>query len=835
MKLPPASLVALVRLLRRDGWSFFGKCARHAFSGDAWLWLLHGGRPYIADERDVALIRSSGLFDGDWYLRNHPDVVRSGLDPAGHYVLYGAEPNRNPGPDFVGDEYLALNPDVRKTGLNPLLHFERYGRESNRLVSFLQETPVVFPEGTVEGDWDFGEGGGGPRTGRTAVFAAFSRNGRVKDATLFYLRGLREVVDRIVFVSNNPVFPEEAEKLRGLVCFARFRHHGGYDFFSYRQGWEIAGERGWLDPESCAGFVLANDSCVGPVFPFSRCFAEMDRRACDFWGMTAYAGYVGTEHVQSYFFHFGRRVLESGALGRFLTGVEPDGDRGSVILHCEARLTGMLAESGLSWDVLVPRSFAEERGTVPTRRPLELMKAFGTPLVKIRALNGDMVDVRDSVLEYIRAENPGLAAVIPPAAPRPDYGLPRRLREGHLASFPDKIAAVRRNRVERGLSVRVLFLVSSASMFPARPLFEAMLRDSGFDARLFIVPDLRWPNRDQERARRVCREELGAAFPAGLFLEAVPDASGVWPDVIGGFGADVVCYPSPYDLSSFRYNPHWAVGRPFLPIHVNYGFYRSVYDRGVLSQQNYAYFWKAFFECEATAKEYAERSILKGANAEVVGYVKMDALATAKPWPRNGNRKRVLIAPHHSVEGGANDTLALSNFRRYADYFLSLPERHPELDFVFRPHPFLFTVLSSPSQWGAKKTARWITRMKARPNVRWSDEGDYFPAFASCDAIVQDCGSYLVEWFYTGKPCCYMLKEPADIDEKFAPLGKECLSHCYLAYEEAAIESFLRDVVEGGADPKAAARDEFRKRIMVNHPRAADAALVSIKRALGMG
>ena len=143
-------------------------------------------------------------------------------------------------------------------------------------------------------------------------------------------------------------------------------------------------------------------------------------------------------------------------------------------------------------------------------------------------------------------------------------------------------------------------------------------------------------------------------------------------------------------------------------------------------------------------------------------------------------------------------------------------------------------MLSNPSKWGPKKVADWIARMKAHPNVRWSDEGDYFPVFASCDACVQDCGSYLVEWFYTGRPCCYMLKDPSDIDAKFAPLGKDCLSHCYLAYDEAAIESFLRDVVEGGADPKAAERDAFRKTVMVNYPHAADAALASIKRALGL-
>ena len=184
------------------------------------------------------------------------------------------------------------------------------------------------------------------------------------------------------------------------------------------------------------------------------------------------------------------------------------------------------------------------------------------------------------------------------------------------------------------------------------------------------------------------------------------------------------------------------------------------------------------------------------------------------------------------MDGGSNDTLSFSNFERYAEYFLALPDKHPELDFVFRPHPFLFTVMSHPSKWGQAKVDDWIARLKAHTNVRWCDEGDYFPAFASCDAMVHDCGSFLAEWFYTGKPCCFMLKTPSDIDAKFTPLGKECLSNCYLAYDKAAIEEFLRDIVEGGSDPKAAARDAFRKSIMVNYPHAADAALASIKNSL---
>ena len=833
MKIPPASLVALVQLLRRDGFSFFGKCARHAFSPASWRWLLRGGRNApspVVDPRDVELVRSSEWFDADWYLRNNPDVLRAGVDPAVHYAVHGRESSRNPGPDFVGDEYLALNPEAGCMGVHPLVHFERHGRREGRMVSFLEnDVPPSFPGGAVECERFFGTVPSAKR--RTAVFAGYFGDGRIPEADLFYLRGLREIADNVVFVCNNPVFPDELGKLEGLVCAAVFRCHGEYDFGSYKRGWIFAAEHGLLAPEAVDEAVLANDSCYGPVFPFSGAFGRMASDPCDFWGLSS-VPFLGRDHLQSFFFVFRRRVLDGGELDAFLRGVARQPARGYVVMRYEMRLTAALEDAGYRWSSFLPADFRKRFGFVPSRMPVTTMSRYRFPLLKVKAANGDSDESVDEALSTVERANPALRALVRTGTTAREH---RRISVAeHQASFPAKIEAIRRERVGRGLPVRALFLVSSASMFPARPLFDAMLRDPGFDARLLVVPDLRWRGRDPEDARRACREELGAVYPADRLLEAAPDEFGLWPDSIGDFGADVVCYPSPYDLSCFRYNPHWAVGRPFLPIHVNYGFYRSVYDREVMAGQNYAYFWKAFFECGATAKEYAEHSIPKGANAEVVGYVKMDALAAAKPWPRNGDRKRVLIAPHHSVEGGANDTLALSNFQRYADYFLALPERHPEIDFVFRPHPFLFTVLSHPSKWGPEKAARWISRMKARPNVRWSDEGDYFPVFASCDACVQDCGSYLVEWFYTGKPCCYMLKDPSDIDAKFAPLGRDCLSHCYLAYDEAAIETFLRDVVAGGNDPKAAARDEFRKTVMVNHPHAADAALACVKRALGM-
>lgn len=778
-------------------------------------------------EGDIPLVARSRYFDAAWYLHKHPNVHLAGVHPATHYALFGKTPNCNPSAHFTGDEYFAVNPDIGPCDVRALVHFERHGRTEGRLISFLEnDRPAAFPGGTVALQKTFPVRA--PDKKRTAIFAGNFADGRIPATDVIYLRGLREVADNVIYVCDNPVFPDETGKIEGIVCAALFGEHGGGEFGSYKRGWLFAKEHGLLRPGACGELVFANHSCYGPVFPFAETFGAMSRRTCDFWGLSA-KRIQGRDLLDSSFIVVRRPVLDGSELDAFLDSVAHQPTRGHAVMRYEREWTKRLADAGYTFDSLVPVSFHRRKGVDPSRMPVTIMETYRYPLLRAATVNGDSRESVDRALEIARENNPDLAeAIVRGTMKRPHERMSIEDFRASLAGTVSRVTA----KAAAGKALRAVFLVASPSMFPARPLFDAMRADPAFDAKIFVEPDLRGFLPNPGEVQRACRAELGRTYPDECFLDAEPDEFGLWPDVLKD--ADIVCYPSPYELSCFRFNPHYAAGRNFLPIHVNYGYYRSLYDREVVGMQNYAYFWKAFFECGATAEEYAAHSILKGANADVVGYVKMDALAAAKPWPRNGNRKRVLIAPHHSVEGGANNTLALSNFQRYADYFLSLPERHPELDFVFRPHPFLFTVLAKPDKWGKAKVDDWIARMKAHPNVRWSGEGDYFPVFVSCDAIVQDCGSYLVEWFYTGKPCCYLLKEPADIDAKFAPLGKECLSHCYVAYEQADIDAFLRGVVEEGNDPKAAAREEFRKTIMVNHPHAAQAALASIKRDLGM-
>lgn len=67
------------------------------------------------------------LFDAAAYLKHNPDVLKSGMDPVEHYLLFGVDDNRQPCPFFDGSWYRARYADVAATGINPLLHYIRHG------------------------------------------------------------------------------------------------------------------------------------------------------------------------------------------------------------------------------------------------------------------------------------------------------------------------------------------------------------------------------------------------------------------------------------------------------------------------------------------------------------------------------------------------------------------------------------------------------------------------------------------------------------------------------------------------------------------------------------
>jgi len=94
-----------------------------------------------------SLLLGSQYFDADWYLETYPDVAESSFNAAEHYIKFGANEGRNPGPNFDTQWYLRVNVDVADSGINPLIHFLKHGYDEGRAPSPQSQSALPAPKG----------------------------------------------------------------------------------------------------------------------------------------------------------------------------------------------------------------------------------------------------------------------------------------------------------------------------------------------------------------------------------------------------------------------------------------------------------------------------------------------------------------------------------------------------------------------------------------------------------------------------------------------------------------------------------------------------------------
>lgn len=243
---------------------------------------------------------------------------------------------------------------------------------------------------------------------RVAIFAHYDRDAVIDDYVLYYLRGLKEVAARVLFVSDAMLPLAETGKLEGLAELISATRHGEYDFGSWKRGIAYLG----FALSQFDELILANDSCYAPVVPFQVVFARMAEIECDAWSGTATGDSGQVRHLNSYFLVFRRRILADPAFNAFWRQVTSQPTADQVVIQYENRLSEMLAGRGYRL-----RSFA-----APDRRPVVLLGDAVTPLPEHH-------------LPWLKVklfrDNPLHVAALGASLPEIDRYYPRRLIDAH--------------------------------------------------------------------------------------------------------------------------------------------------------------------------------------------------------------------------------------------------------------------------------------------------------------------------------------------------------------------------------------------------------------------
>lgn len=180
---------------------------------------------------------------------------------------------------------------------------------------------------------------------RLVIFAHFDRDNIIDDYVIHYLGELRQIAERLIVVTTSFLNDASIQSTKSIVDDLIIRENSGYDFCSWQKGIELAGDLSHYDE-----VVICNDSVYGPFFPLARTFERMERRRCDFWGMTESNEIL--HHIQSYFVVFKKRIISSREFKEFWEGINAEPSKQRVIEKYEIGMSQFLMKNGFSCQAL---------------------------------------------------------------------------------------------------------------------------------------------------------------------------------------------------------------------------------------------------------------------------------------------------------------------------------------------------------------------------------------------------------------------------------------------------------------------------------------------------
>ena len=203
---------------------------------------------------------------------------------------------------------------------------------------------------------------------------------------------------------------------------------------------------------------------------------------------------------------------------------------------------------------------------------------------------------------------------------------------------------------------------------------------------------------------------------------------------------------------------------------------------------------------------YSENMENKGKNLKSTGHPMLDYFYLNKDKTFE-NKGYVIYAPHWSVD--KNNKLHWGTFLKLGKEILNYAKKHPEIKWVYRPHPCLESYLEKCNYMTKEEI---LAYRKEWANIGLvSLNGDYIEMFMNSKAMITDCGSFETEYFLTKKPLIHL---KSDIEPTpFNPAVQKIVDSCYEAQDFDELEKILDEVIIKNNDYKIDDRKKVYKEL----------------------
>lgn len=375
----------------------------------------------------------------------------------------------------------------------------------------------------------------------------------------------------------------------------------------------------------------------------------------------------------------------------------------------------------------------------------------------------------------------------------------RKARKGKKAIF---------NKFKNGEKLKIALMVERPGMWCFDYLYNILKNDSRFEVLVVIMPEPFYGKLQMKKYLKETEEEMLQKGYTPLLgydkdtNEIINFRSLVNPDII--FYTD---FWKPHFYNEFYIDNFLDK----ITLLTEYG-YSVMQDEKTCGFELNNLVDLYFRPTEIHKKMAQEIMENKGQNVIVTGSPKLDERfdENYKPqdvWKKQDKKKkRIIWAPHYTDVMPA-DMYANDAFWYIYDFMLDLAEKYKDsVQFVFRPHPVLYTKMIK--KWGEYITKKYYKQWDTLENGQVF-MGNFIDLFMTSDAMIMDSCSFRAEYTSFDKPLFYTITETSRL--VINEFGEELHKNFYVpdGNLEKGIESFIQDVVINGNDYKALGRHKL--------------------------
>lgn len=240
---------------------------------------------------------------------------------------------------------------------------------------------------------------------RLVIYFFYDADGIVDRYVPYMLEDIVKNCSELFVVCNGKLTPEGRAVFQKLTPNILVRENKGFDVWAYKKALE---QYGWDKISEFDEIIMMNSTIMGPIYPLSEMFKEMNQRDLDFWGITKYHKYpsdpFGTipygyipEHVQSHFIAVRKSMSQSLDFHNYWKTIPAIESYADAVGKHEAVFSKYFRDKGFLWESYVDTSDLEAFTHYPLMMtPTLLLKKYRCPIFKKRSFFHDYYDILDN-------------------------------------------------------------------------------------------------------------------------------------------------------------------------------------------------------------------------------------------------------------------------------------------------------------------------------------------------------------------------------------------------------------------------------------------------------